>query len=194
MQVAGKGRGSCACGWLMSSPTLLYASIGAPITTQIRVIMLLIFFFVDQCGIKLYKPTNLVSIFLVSHVGGWLTSPQTLLFTSFFSPMSTLLMEFLLPFIYFVTLYDSELTGLGHLVFSALVWCWVYRKWSIVTYSGLAGTVASVISVDDCLLSHQIMFPLLDNLFQEIELLIIVRVVKNHPMKHFVVVVHKPYS
>jgi hypothetical protein len=49
--------------------------------------------------------------------------------------------------------------------------------------------------VDYYLLSHQIVFPLLHNLHQGIELLVIGRVVKNFPMKYFRMVAYSlpPY-
>jgi hypothetical protein len=54
-----------------------------------------------------------------------------------------------------------------------------------------------VIYADDGLLSHQTMFPLFDNLYQGIELLVVDRVVENCPMKYFRMIVmqeHHSYS
>jgi hypothetical protein len=54
-----------------------------------------------------------------------------------------------------------------------------------------------VICVDDGLLSHQTMFPLFDNLYQGIEILVVDRVVESCPMKYFRMIVmqeHHSYS
>jgi hypothetical protein len=48
--------------------------------------------------------------------------------------------------------------------------------------------------VDDGLLAHQILLPLLENLNQGIEFLVIGRVVENFPMKYFRMIAYKPSS
>jgi hypothetical protein len=51
-----------------------------------------------------------------------------------------------------------------------------------------------VIYVNDGLLSHQIVLPLFDSLYQGIELLIVGRVVEHCPMKYFRMIENKPSS
>lgn len=51
-----------------------------------------------------------------------------------------------------------------------------------------------VIYVDYCLLSHQIMLPLIHNLHQGIDLLLIGRVVNKYPIKYFKMVAYEPSS
>jgi hypothetical protein len=51
-----------------------------------------------------------------------------------------------------------------------------------------------VICVDDGLLSHHIVLPLFDSLYQGIKFLVIGRVVEDHPMKYFRMIVDKPSS
>jgi hypothetical protein len=51
-----------------------------------------------------------------------------------------------------------------------------------------------VICVDDGLVSHQIVLPLFDNLYQGIELFVIGRVVEDHPMKYFRMIAGRPSS
>jgi hypothetical protein len=51
-----------------------------------------------------------------------------------------------------------------------------------------------MICVDDGLLSHHIMLPLFDILYQGIELLVVGMVVEDHPMKYFKIITKKPSS
>jgi hypothetical protein len=48
--------------------------------------------------------------------------------------------------------------------------------------------------MDDGLLSHQIVFPLFDSLYQGIEIFFVGRVVEYHPMEYFKMIEDKPSS
>jgi hypothetical protein len=49
-----------------------------------------------------------------------------------------------------------------------------------------------VICVDDGLLSHQIMLPCFDSLYQGIELLVVGRLIEDHTIKFFIMIADEP--
>jgi hypothetical protein len=51
-----------------------------------------------------------------------------------------------------------------------------------------------VIFVDDVIISHQIVLPIFNILYQGIYILVIGRVLEDHPMKYFTLIAKKPSS